>query len=482
MKSKNFLKPTGAALVLGSSLASLVGQQSASANLLGSIKNFFFGDETKNEEKKLSLKERKEKFNIKNQNFFSITQTSEEVVVGATVSTILLYRFFSYMDLMHDVLNNRNTSSVSEAIIDSTSLKIAGIGLLAYIGVEIFGIIRDKKLKKEYLKLKEFIKEDKLEKQWKFEKFKEMAEKDDDESKRFLEQLLVLEPSSSESGNNEENVPHLNSGGLNEKVQAFKELFTKEPEELKNVENNGKKEIYKEIINSLFNWCSGKMERLYDDSIEGRYDEKKYFKEQDDIELVSKITLLKEIVLDGEDDYPECLSFLTSEDFYENLVDKSKPNFKKLLLYDIRKYVTEEDAGDDDIIKILTELTKSTNVGTIKTMRDHVTYRKHNVLVISAEGENKSRNNQIFKDELKTFSEEREKKENEVYIYKKQLRILNGIKEFSEKKHKFKERFDKREYKNGYGYVYIGIVDNLSFRAQAAYEGIEEEYNKIVKV
>lgn len=363
MSSKDFLKLSSSSLVLGSSLASLVGTANVNAQgSFGSIKNFFFGDETKNKEKKLSLKERKEKFNIKNQNFFSITQTSEEefvntnqkpeeVVFAATVSTIFLYRFFSYMNLMHDAMNNIHISSVSEAIIDSTSLKIAGIGLLAYIGVKIFGIIRDKKLKKEYLKLKEFIEEDKLEKQWNFKKFQEMVNSEY-ECKKFLKQLLVLEPSTS---NDEEKEPKNN---LNEKVKALQDLFSKDSETLLKEATPEKKEIYKELISSLSDWCYGKMERLYDDSREGGDDEKKYFKEQDDIELASKIVLLRKIVLGEEVDYQQKITNLTVKDFNETIKDENMKNFRKLLLLDIRDYISEHDANDETIIKILTKLTE----------------------------------------------------------------------------------------------------------------------------
>lgn len=59
---------------------------------------------------------------------------------------------------------------------------------------------------------------------------------------------------------------------------------------------------------------------------------------------------------------------------------------------------------------------------------------------------------------------------------------MKGIEKFSEKKHKFKERFDEFRYYPDKQDEYLGVVDNLSFRAQAAYNGIEEEYNKIVKV
>jgi|GEM_PF-3793507 len=428
MKSKNFLKPTGAALVLGSSLASLVGQQSVNANLLGSIKNFLFSSKTKNKEKKLSLKERKEKFNIKNQNFFSITQTSEEefvntnqkpeeVVFIATVSTIFLYRFFSYINLMHDAMNNIYISSVSGAIIDSTSRKIAGIGLLAFIGVKIFGIIRDKKLKKEYSKLKKFINEDKLEKQWKFEKFKEMAEKDDGESKRFLEQLLVLEPSSSE--NKDEDVPLLDKDNLNEKVQAFKDLFTKEPEELKSVKETDKKRIYKELINSLFYWCSGRMERLYDPGKKTEY-EKNYFIAQDDIELASRIILLRKIVLGEKVDYQLKITNLTVKDFNKNIKDENMENFRKLLLHDIRAYINELDANDETIIKILTELTEPNEVGR------RIDYYKKIKTLLDEEFKDKQKQNRVLLGLKNFFKEERHFRRFSEEVYESFKREMKG--------------------------------------------------------
>ena len=294
------------------------------------------------------------------------------------------------------------------------------ITALTAVGLGVYYYIKLKNAYKDFEELKNFIEENMLEIQWNFGEFQKMLG-DDDKLKEFLKQLLVLGPS---TGNNEEE-----NNSLNEKVQVFKDLFTKDPKELQDVGN------YKELVNILYNWCIGRMERFFygskefDDSRECRHGKERYFEAQKDIELASKIVLLKEIVLGEEEgNYPECLSFLTSEDFYENLVDKSKPNFKKLLLHDIRKHVTdvsEEDANDDYIINILTELTKNHQVGTIKTMRDHVTYREHEVLVISAEGKNKARNNQIFKDALETFSNERKeaKKENEVDIYKKNLKF-----------------------------------------------------------
>ena len=115
-------------------------------------------------------------------------------------------------------------------------------------------------------------------------------------------------------------------------------------------------------------------------------------------------------------------------------------------------------------------------------MRDHIVRRDREVLVFSANNKNKGRNNQYFKDSLQTFSEER-KKENKLDTYKKQLRILKGFEKFSDEKHRFKERFDEKEYNfNDDRWTYVGIVDNLSFRAQSAYDGIFEEYNKIVQV
>ena len=92
MKPKNFLKSTGSALVLGSSLASLVGQQSANADLLGSIKKWLFGDKTKNKEKKLSLKERKEKYNNE---MYKRGTLEESPPFGVSLATLLMGSFLS---------------------------------------------------------------------------------------------------------------------------------------------------------------------------------------------------------------------------------------------------------------------------------------------------------------------------------------------------------------------------------------------------
>ena len=322
MNSKDFLKFGSSSLIMGSSLASLVGTANVSAQgPSGSIKNFFLKNKTKNKEKKLSLRERKEKYNQE----ASELCAPENAFLGTFLFGVALSGMLGIV-IANDPLTRQNTTSEAAAW---KAMKWGFIiSALTAVGCGVYSYIKKKNANKEFVELKKSISEDMLEKQWNFKKFKEMAEKDDGESKRFLEQLLVLEPSSSE--NKDEDVPLLDKDNLSEKVQAFKELFTEEPEALKNVENNGKKEIYKEIIDGLHSWCCGLMERLYDDSREGRDDEEIYFKEQEDKELASKIVLLKEIVLGENINYPECISFLTSEDFYKNLTDESKPNFKKM--------------------------------------------------------------------------------------------------------------------------------------------------------
>ena len=359
MKSKNFFKSTGSALVLGSSLASLVGRRSVNANLLGSIKKLFFGDKTENEGKKLSLKERKEKLNLnqRNLNSFHPVEPLQTGAVSAIYFTVLAglgLKLFSLLPavgtIFETALEHCPTISVPLGFF---------VGAVYSVG-KFLGTKRELN-KKDLNEIKGIVKESMLEKQWDLEKFQKMLE-DKDQCKKFLEQLLVLEPSSSESGNNGENVPLLGKDNLNEKVKAFKELFTKEPEELKGEKFNGKKEIYKELINNLFYWCSGEMERLYDPGKETDY-EKNYFIAQDDIELASKVILLRKIVLGEKVDYQRKITNLTVEDFNKNIKDENMENFRKLLLFNIRNYISEQDADDKTIIKILTELTEPNEVG-----------------------------------------------------------------------------------------------------------------------
>lgn len=403
MNSKNFLKSTGSALILGSSLASLVGQQSVNANLLGSIKNFLFSSKTENEEKKLSLNERKERHNQENALLPPGSSTNE--VMG---NVFIVGAFFS-------VIN-----AVAYYVGESSSLyhnfdafkRLFGKGLffsaLFSIGVGFYHYIMKRSVEKDLTELKKSIGEYMLENQWKFKDFKEMAEKNDGESKRFLEQLLVLEPSSSE--NNKEDAPLLDKNKLNKKVEAFKDLFTKEPEELKSVKETDKKRIYKELINSLFYWCSGRMERLYDPGKKTEY-EKNYFIAQDDIELASRIILLRKIVLGEKVDYQLKITNLTVKDFNENIKDENMENFRKLLVFDIRNYISEQDANDETIINILTELTEPNEVG------QPIDYYK----------------------KIKTFFEEEFKDK------QKQNRVLLGLKNF------FKE---ERLYNRGFKYVF----------------------------
>ena len=494
MSSKKILKSTGSALVLGSSLASLVGQQSANADLLGSIKKWFFGDKTKNKEKKLSLKERKQKYNNE---MYKRGMLEESSPVGVSLATLLIGSFLSLPVAGfagHLAENNyaaKNIHSFSEYFDKLEDMRAAGnavtgkalkwgfiITALTAVGLGVYSYIEQKNAEKDFNELRTLIgEEEMLKKQWNLEDFQKMAE-NAEESKEFIRQLLVL-------GSNS-NADERNDFSLNKKVEAFMDLFKDKeaPDNLKSEKFKNKKEIYKEIINSLYSWCCGKMERLYDDSGEGRYDEKKYFKAQDDIELASRIYLLREIIF-GEDllYYPECLSFLTSQDFYKHLIDKSKPNFKKLLLHDTREYVSQEDASDEDIIEILKELTKSNQIGTIKSRRNKFARDYVNVPVVSADDKNMRRYGEIFNKELKTFLKQREKEKSGDLkgIYEKQLKILQGIKKFSDQKHRFSERFYRIRHS-----IYLnepdedlGIVDNLAFRAEAAYEGILKEYNNL---
>lgn len=411
MNSKNFLKSTGSALILGSSLASLVGQQSVNANLLGSIKNFFFGDETKNEEKKLSLKERKDKYNKVRYKevppgsaaFTIFAQLSMGTVLSILVGGCAAFaaedayvtknHINNYWDHYKEIKHVANTTydKVFKWGLIITALTVVGFGVHFYIKQKT----DQKNAKKDFTELKKSISGDMLEKQWALEKFQEMLENKNN-CKIFLEQLLVLEPSSSEN--------------KEEKVQAFKELFTKEPEELKNIKDNGKKEIYKELITNLSDWCSGEMKRLYDPGKETEY-EKNYFIAQDDIELASKIILLRKIVLGEKVDYQRKITNLAEEDFNKNIKDESKKNFRKLLVFDIRNYISEQDANDETIINILTELTEPNEVG---QPIDY--YRK-----------------------IKTFFEDEFKDK------QKQNRVLLGLKNF------FKE---ERLYNRGFKYVF----------------------------
>lgn len=502
MSSKKILKSTGSALVLGSSLASLVGQQSANADLLGSIRKLFFGDKTKNKEKKLSLKEKKKKYNNEMYKRGTLEESSPVGVsfvtlfMGSFLSSFVaagvgclaelnyeaknIHSFSEYFDKLHDM----NMRAAGNAVTGKALKWGFIITALTAVGLGVYSYIKRKKSAKDFKELKQLIGEGMLEKQWNLEDFQKMANSDDDIEK-FLKQLLVLESSS--SGNNDKDAPILDKDNLNEKVQAFKNLFTNEPENLKNEEDINKKEIYKELIDSLYVWCGGGMERLYDDSKEGRWDEKTYFKKQEDVELASKIVLLREIVLGENIRYPESLSFLTSQDFYKHLTDEDKPNFKRLLLHDIKRYAGANDVSDDYVINTLKELTSSNQIGTIKSRYNRFAQDYINVKVVAADDANMLNYDMIFNNELKTFSNERkeakEKNGSLEEIYKKQLRILQGIKKFSDQKHRFSERFYRIRHS-----IYLnepdedlGIVDNLAFRAGAAYEGILKEYNNLFK-
>lgn len=394
MKSKNFFKSNGSALVLGSSLASLVGQQNASANLLGSVKNFFFGDKTENEEKKLSLKERKEKLNLnqRNLNSFHPVEPLQTGAVSAIYFTVLAglgLKLFSLLPavgtIFETALEHCPTISVPLGFL---------VGAVCSVG-KFLGTKRE--INKDINELKGIIKESMLEKQWDLEKFQKMLE-DKDQCKKFLKQLLVLEPSSSE--NNKEDAPLLDKNKLNKKVEAFKDLFTKEPEELKSVKETDKKRIYKELINSLFYWCSGRMERLYDPGKKTEY-EKNYFIAQDDIELASRIILLRKIVLGEKVDYQLKITNLTVKDFNKNIKDENMENFRKLLVFDIRNYISEQDANDETIINILTELTEPNEVG------QPIDYYKKIKTFFEDEFKDKQKQNRVLLGLKNFFKEER---------------------------------------------------------------------------
>ena len=163
------------------------------------------------------------------------------LIVGfsfSAVSSLMAGMFWVTVDVSFEV-----AYKTAEAYMSKTFKLGMIVSTLIGVGLGAFNYIKKKKAEKDFKELKQLIGEGMLEKQWNLEDFQKMA-KDDSESKKFLEQLLVLEPSSSE--NNEKNTPLLDKNKLNEKVEAFKELFAKEPETLKNVNDNYKKEIYKE--------------------------------------------------------------------------------------------------------------------------------------------------------------------------------------------------------------------------------------------
>ena len=483
MNSKNFLKSSGSALLLGSSLVSIIGSGNVKASgIFGSIKNFFSKNKTENKEKKLSLKERKERYNRKIENIYNpVTALTLPLIVGfsfSAVSSLMAGMFGVTVDVSFEV-----AYKTAEAYMSKTFKMGMIVSTLIGVGLGAFNYIKKKKAEKDFKELKQLIGEGMLEKQWNLEDFQKMA-KDDSESKKFLEQLLVLEPSSSE--NNEKNTPLLDKNKLNEKVEAFKELFAKEPETLKNVNDNYKKEIYKELINNLRDWCSGRKRRLQEP---GKV-KVMYFEAQKDIELASKIFLLKRVTLGEKSDYPGPLS-LISENLHKNLTDESKLNFKKLLLHDIREYVSKDDASDDDIIKILKELTSPYTEknrffdfyenfyikdGTPRSFYDatKIAYSDIYYEWALAEREDFKKFLKELKKGLKSFSEERKKEKNEgklIKIYKKQRKILEGIEKFSYERYR---SFKKTEISYSVG------NDDLWFRATIATAILEKEYLDLI--
>lgn len=225
MSSKKILKSTGSALVLGSSLASLVGQQSANADLLGSIRKLFFGDKTKNKEKKLSLKEKKKKYNNE---MYKRGTLEESPPVGVSLATLLIGSFLSLPVAGfagHLAENNyaaKNIHSFSEYFdkLHDMNMRAAGnaagmktmkwgfiITALTAVGLGVYSYIKRKNAAKDFKELRTLIGgEEMLKKQWNLEDFQKMANSDDDIEK-FLKQLLVLESSS--SGNNDKDAPIL---------------------------------------------------------------------------------------------------------------------------------------------------------------------------------------------------------------------------------------------------------------------------------